>query len=156
MATITKKELIDRIAESSNSKRVQVKRVVQQFLDEIVNELGRGNRLEFRDFGVFETKLRKARKAQNPKTLEPVAVPEKRTVKFKVGRLMKQKLGEMTGAAIDDEAGDVAEMSESSAGDEEESDATESTDTAPAAGHDGAHGAGESGQRTGEEANSGT
>src|SRR6478735_6360297 len=110
MATITKKELIDRIAESSNSKRVQVKRVVQQFLDEIVNELGKGNRLEFRDFGVFETKLRKARKAQNPKTLEPVAVPEKRTVKFKVGRLMKQKLGDMTGAAIDDEAGDVAEM----------------------------------------------
>jgi integration host factor subunit beta len=114
MATITKKELIDRIAESSNSKRVQVKRVVQQFLDEIVAELGRGNRLEFRDFGVFETKLRKARKAQNPKTLEPVAVPEKRTVKFKVGRLMKQKLGDLTGAAIDDEAGDIDEMSDSS------------------------------------------
>ena len=113
MATITKKELIDRIAESSNSRRVLVKKVVQQVLDEIVNELGRGNRLEFRDFGVFETKLRKARKAQNPKTLEPVAVPEKRTVKFKVGRLMKQKLGDMTGAAIDDEAGDVEEMAES-------------------------------------------
>jgi integration host factor subunit beta len=112
MATITKKELIDRIAESSNSRRVLVKKVVQQFLDEIVAELGRGNRLEFRDFGVFETKLRKARKAQNPKTLEPVAVPEKRTVKFKVGRLMKQRLGDMTGAAIDDEAGDVEEMAD--------------------------------------------
>ena len=115
MATITKKELIDRIAESSNSKRVQVKRVVQQFLDEIVNELGKGNRLEFRDFGVFETKLRKARKAQNPKTLEPVAVPEKRTVKFKVGRLMKQRLGDLTGVAIDDEAGDVDEMPDAGA-----------------------------------------
>jgi integration host factor subunit beta len=115
MPTITKKELIDRIAETSNQRRVQVKKVVQQFLDEIVNELGKGNRLEFRDFGVFETKIRKARKAQNPKTLEPVAVPEKRTVKFKVGRLMKQRLGEMTGAAIDDEAGDVAEMAESAA-----------------------------------------
>jgi integration host factor subunit beta len=120
MATITKKELIDRIAESSNSRRVLVKKVVQQFLDEIVNELGRGNRLEFRDFGVFETKLRKARKAQNPKTLEPVAVPEKRTVKFKVGRLMKQRLGDMTGAAIDDEAGDVDEMSEAEADNENE------------------------------------
>src|SRR5213082_1747723 len=112
MVTITKKELIDRIAESSNSKRVQVKRVVQQFLDEIVNELGKGNRLEFRDFGVFESKVRKARKAQNPKTLEPVAVPEKRTVKFKVGRLMKQKLGDLTGAKIDDEATDVSDMSD--------------------------------------------
>src|SRR5712671_2638731 len=112
MATITKKELIDRIAEGSGQRRVQVKIVVQQFLDEIVNELGKGNRLEFRDFGVFETKVRKARKAQNPKTLEPVAVPEKRTVKFKVGRLMKQKLAGMTGAAIDDEASDIDDMTD--------------------------------------------
>src|SRR5687768_686342 len=112
MATITKKELIDRIADGTGQRRVQVKKVVQQFLDEIINELGRGNRLEFRDFGVFETKVRKARKAQNPKTLEPVEVPEKRTVKFKVGRLMKQKLAGMTGATIDDEAGDIDEMDE--------------------------------------------
>ena len=125
MATITKKELIDRIAESSNSRRVLVKKVVQQFLDEIVNELGRGNRLEFRDFGVFETKLRKARKAQNPKTLEPVEVPEKRTVKFKVGRLMKQKLAGMTGAAIDDEAGDIDDMTDEGA-DEDNDESSES------------------------------
>jgi integration host factor subunit beta len=118
MATITKKELIDRIADRTDQRRVQVKRVVQQFLDEVIGELGKGNRLEFRDFGVFETKVRKARKAQNPKTLEPVSVPEKRTVKFKVGRLMKQRLADMTGAAIDDEAGDVAEMAD--AGDEDE------------------------------------
>lgn len=114
MATITKKELIDRIAEATESRRVLVKRVIQQFLDEIVGELGKGNRLEFRDFGVFETKIRKARKAQNPKTLEPVAVPEKRTVKFKVGRLMKAKLGDLSGAAIDDEAADVPDMEDGS------------------------------------------
>jgi integration host factor subunit beta len=120
MSTITKKELIDRIADGTNYRRVQVKRIVQQFLDEIVNELGRGNRLEFRDFGVFETKLRKARKAQNPKTLEPVEVPEKRTVKFKVGRLMKQRLGEMSGVAIDDEAGDVSDMSDASNDDDDD------------------------------------
>jgi integration host factor subunit beta len=125
MATITKKELIDRIAESTNQRRVQVKRVVQQFLDEIVNELGRGNRLEFRDFGVFETKLRKARKAQNPKTLEPVEVPEKRTVKFKVGRLMKQRLAQISGVAIDDEAGDVAEMAETGGEDEDDNNGDE-------------------------------
>jgi integration host factor subunit beta len=112
MATITKKELIDRIADGTSSRRVQVKRIIQQFLDEIVHELGKGNRLEFRDFGVFETKQRKARRAQNPKTLEPVEVPEKRTVKFKVGRLMKQRLAELTGVAVDDEASDVAEMPE--------------------------------------------
>jgi integration host factor subunit beta len=119
MATITKKELIDRIAETTNQRRVQVKRIVQQFLDEVIGELGKGNRLEFRDFGVFETKLRKARRAQNPKTLQPVSVPEKRTVKFKIGRLMKARLGEMTGAAIDDEANDVAEMPDSPDADDE-------------------------------------
>lgn len=112
MATITKKELIDRISDQTGQRRVQVKRVVQQFLDEVISELGQGNRLEFRDFGVFETKVRKARRAQNPKTLEPVSVPEKRTVKFKVGRLMKQKLADATGAVIDDEAGDVDDMAE--------------------------------------------
>lgn len=92
MSTITKKELIDRIAGNVADRRVQVKKVVQQFLDEVITELAKGNRLEFRDFGVFEIKTRKARKAQNPKTLEPVAVPEKRTVKFKVGRLMKARM----------------------------------------------------------------
>jgi integration host factor subunit beta len=96
MHTITKKELVDRIADQTRQKRVVVKKVVQQFLDEIIEELGRGNRLEFRDFGVFETKQRAARIAQNPKTLQRVNVPPKRTVKFKVGRLMKQKLAEQT------------------------------------------------------------
>ncbi|HUT59706.1 MAG TPA: HU family DNA-binding protein [Phycisphaerae bacterium] len=92
MHTVTKKELVDRIADRTDTKRVVVKKVVQAFLDEAIDELGKGNRLEFRDFGVFETRHRAARTAQNPKTLERVHVPPKRTVKFKVGRLMKQKL----------------------------------------------------------------
>jgi integration host factor subunit beta len=92
MSTVTKKELIDRIAENTQAKRVVVKRIVQSFLDEVVTELAKDNRLEFRDFGVFETRTRAARVAQNPKTLERVPVPAKRTIKFKMGRLMKQKL----------------------------------------------------------------
>lgn len=92
MKTITKKDLVDRISDSTGNKRVVVKRIVQTFLDEIVRELGDGNRLEFRDFGVFEIRERAARIAQNPKTMEKVPVPPKRTVKFKVGRLMKQEL----------------------------------------------------------------
>jgi hypothetical protein len=55
-----------------------------------------------------------------------VAVPEKRTVKFKVGRLMKQRLAAISGSAIDDEAGDVDEMAE---GVEEEEDSTEESAT---------------------------
>ncbi len=69
-----------------------VKRNLQMFIDEIITELGDGNRLEFRDFGVFECKVRAARTAQNPKTLERVQVPAKRTVRFKIGRLMKDRL----------------------------------------------------------------
>jgi len=92
MSTVTKKELIDRIAERTQAKRVLVKRITQAFLDEITAELCKNNRLEFRDFGVFETRTRAARTAQNPKTLERVEVPPKRTVKFKMGRLMRENL----------------------------------------------------------------
>ena len=97
MATVTKKELIDRIADATKEKRVTVKKIVQAFLDSIIVELGKGNRLEFRDFGVFEIKHRAERMAQNPKTLERVHVPAKRSVKFKVGRMMKQAMaGDLT------------------------------------------------------------
>jgi nucleoid DNA-binding protein len=92
MATVTKKELIDRIAERTQAKRVLVKRITQAILDEIIAELCKNNRLEFRDFGVFETRIRAARVAQNPKTLERVKVPPKKTVKFKMGRLMRENL----------------------------------------------------------------
>jgi nucleoid DNA-binding protein len=88
--TTTKRDLIDRIAGGTGAKRALVKRVVQRFLDEIASELASGNRLEFRAFGVFETKTTPARVAQNPRTLERVEVPAKRRVSFKPGRLMKE------------------------------------------------------------------
>lgn len=108
MATITKKELIDRIAERTGNKRVVVKRIVQNFLDEVIGELAVGNRLEFRDFGVFEVKERAPRIAQNPKTMEKVKVPAKATVKFKVGRMMKIKLHDDDGTDGDGQASSVA------------------------------------------------
>ena len=72
MSTTQKKDIVDRIAKSNQVKNALVKSIVQNFLDEISTELTNGNRLEFRDFGVFEVKERAARKAQNPKTLEPI------------------------------------------------------------------------------------
>ena len=92
MATTTKKDLIDRIAEETNQKRTVVKATVQSFLDNVIRELSDGNRLEFRDFGVFELRDRAPRMAQNPRTLERVPVPAKKTVKFKVGRLMREAI----------------------------------------------------------------
>jgi integration host factor subunit beta len=105
MATVTKKELIDRIAERTQAKRVSVKRIIQAFLDEIIKELCENNRLEFRDFGVFETRTRASRVAQNPKTLERVDVPAKRTVKFKMGRLMRENLGASTSESAEAKQG---------------------------------------------------
>ena len=64
MPTITKKELIERIADRTTLSRVVVKKTVQEFLDQVIVELKRGNRLEFRDFGVFEVKQRARRTAQ--------------------------------------------------------------------------------------------
>ena len=91
--TVTKKELVSRIADRTGQTKVVTKDIIQMFLDEIIGELGKGNRLEFREFGVFEIKERAARKAQNPRTLEKVDVPAKKVVKFKVGRLMKERVG---------------------------------------------------------------
>ena len=95
--TITKKELINRISEQTRHSKtpltkVVVKEILQRFLDEIIDELAAGNRLEFREFGVFEVRERAARRAQNPRTLEKVHVPGKRVVKFKVGRLMRERV----------------------------------------------------------------
>ncbi len=92
MPTVTKKDLIDRIVEETKMKRVDVRKVVQAFLDEVIVELGRGNRLEFRDFGVFEIRERKGRIAQNPKTLERITVPAKKVVRFKGGRRLQDML----------------------------------------------------------------
>lgn len=89
MKTITKKDLVEQVAQKSGIKRMVVKKIVQDFLDSIVDELSQSNRLEFRDFGVFEVRSRAARTAQNPKTLERVEVPQKQTVRFKPGRMMK-------------------------------------------------------------------
>ena len=94
MPTVTKIELINRITKKTQCKNITAKEIVQQFLDEISAELGKGNRLEFRDFGVFEVKERAARVAQNPKTLEKVQVPAKRKVKFKMGRIMRERMND--------------------------------------------------------------
>lgn len=90
--TITKKELVRRISERAHQTKVVTKDIIQAFLDEIIEELARGNRLEFREFGVFEIRSRRARRAQNPRTLQKVDVPPKRVVKFKVGRIMRDRV----------------------------------------------------------------
>ena len=89
---VTKKHLVDIIAGETKLPRSDVQRVVQGVLDQLIEAVRDGKRVELRDFGVFEVKSRAARTAQNPKTLEPVPVPPKMAVRFKAGRLMKEAL----------------------------------------------------------------
>lgn len=99
--TITKKELVLRIAERTEQKQTITRDIIQMFIDEVITELAQGNRLELRDFGVFEVKTRKARKARNPKTGDEVRVPEKRVVTIKPGKKMKEEINRYAEAASD-------------------------------------------------------
>ncbi len=90
--TITKKDITERIAEKTKMKRHEVKALIELFFEEIISELEAGNRLEFRDFGVFSTKPRASRPCQNPRTLKPIVVPAKRSIKFKPGRRMRDRV----------------------------------------------------------------
>jgi len=107
--TVTKKELVNRIADRTGVTKVVAKDIIQSFLNAIIDELAEGNRLEFREFGVFESRDRAARRAQNPRTLEKVEVPAKRIVKFKVGRLMRKKVGgeDIGDLSLDDDDDDM-------------------------------------------------
>lgn len=100
MGTLTKKQLIEKISARTRIPRTETRLVVQEFLDQIILELKRGHRVEFRDFGVFEVKARAPRMAQNPKTLEQVQVPAKRSVRFKVGRVMRDRVDADAAAAV--------------------------------------------------------
>jgi integration host factor subunit beta len=91
-STITKKQLVEKISMQTGQTKVVTKETVQLFLDTITSELENSNRIELRDFGVFEVKKRAARVGRNPKTGETVQVPTRNVVTFKVGRKMKQNV----------------------------------------------------------------
>ena len=90
MATITKRQIAERIAKQTGQTQVMAKDIVQGFLDEIVNELANGNKLEFRDFGILEVVTRRSRTSRNPRTGESVFVPAKKVVNFRMGRRMSK------------------------------------------------------------------
>ncbi len=93
MATITKKRLIQLIAQKKGVHPNDARNVVQTFLDLIVHSLSEGDRIEFRDFGVFEVVVRKQKIGRNPKNADvPIVIPERRAVKFTAGKKMRQMI----------------------------------------------------------------
>lgn len=88
----TKKDIVKRIAEHTALTQVQTKEVVQKSFDAIIDAIVEEGRIELRNFGVFEVKVRRPRKARNPRTGQPVEVPAKTVVVFKPGRIMEERV----------------------------------------------------------------
>jgi len=89
---MTKKDIVLKIAEETNIKQMDVKKVVQRTLDHITLALSGGKTVELRNFGVFKVKSRKPRMGRNPRTGATVPVPERKVVTFKAGMIMKKKV----------------------------------------------------------------
>jgi nucleoid DNA-binding protein len=92
---VTKKEIVKQISDDLELTQLKVKDIVQKTFDAIVDTLLREGRIELRNFGVFEVKRRKARKARNPRTGDPVDVEPKNVVTFKPGKEMEEKVRNM-------------------------------------------------------------
>ena len=91
-STMTKRNIVRRIADELDSSEIETKLIVQKTLDTIINVLAKEGRVELRNFGVFEVKKRKPRQARNPRTGEKVMVGERSTVTFKPGRVMEERV----------------------------------------------------------------
>ena len=88
--TLTKRDLVTRIASETGMNQQHVFDVVQKTLDHISEALAKGDKVELRNFGVFEVKVRKARVGRNPNAPETdIPIPERAVVKFKAGKEMK-------------------------------------------------------------------
>jgi len=93
---VTKKEIVRQISERLGLPQLKTKEIVQQTFDAIVETLLETGRIELRNFGVFEVKQRKARKARNPRTGDKVDVPPKNVVTFKPGKEMEERVRSLT------------------------------------------------------------
>lgn len=89
---MTKNDLVVNIAKATGLRQIDVKRVVQLALEEIVNVLVDEGKVELRNFGIFKVKLRRPRKARNPRTAQEVRVGPKKVTVFKPGKVMKERV----------------------------------------------------------------
>ena len=95
--TLTKRDLVVRISSETGLVQKQVFDVVQKTLDYIDEALARGDKVELRNFGVFEIKVRKARVGRNPNAPETdVPIPARAMVKFKAGKEMRADVLKLT------------------------------------------------------------
>jgi len=89
---VTKRELVNDVADRLGVPQNEVSNVVQELLDAVTEVLVEGNRLEIRNFGVFEVKERESRIGRNPRTGEEVPIPKKRVTSFRPGKTLKERV----------------------------------------------------------------
>lgn len=90
---MTKRDLVVRIAKETKHTQKEVYDIIQKTLDYIIEALDEGETVEFRNFGVFEIRERKQRIGRNPNKPEVVVnIPARKVVKFKPGRIMREKI----------------------------------------------------------------
>ena len=93
---MTKKDIVKTISAEADLTQLKVKEIVQRTFDEIIETLVRDGKIELRNFGVFKVKKRAGRPARNPRTTDPVYVPEKCVVTFKPGKEMAARIRSLT------------------------------------------------------------
>jgi nucleoid DNA-binding protein len=89
---VTKKEIVRQISERAQLTQLKTKEIVQWTFDAIIETLVTEGRIELRNFGVFEVKQRKPRKARNPRTGARVDVEAKNVVTFQPGKEMEERV----------------------------------------------------------------
>jgi nucleoid DNA-binding protein len=88
---MTKRDLVIRISNETSLVQQQVLDIVQKTLDYIAEAVSQGRKVELRNFGVFEVKIRKARVGRNPNNPgTDVPIPQRAVVKFKPGKEMRE------------------------------------------------------------------
>jgi nucleoid DNA-binding protein len=92
---MTKKDIAKKIAEATGIPQLMVNEIVRMVFDGITEILVDEGGIELRNFGVFKVKNRKGRIGRNPRTGESVMIPERKTVTFKAGGVMRKRVGEL-------------------------------------------------------------
>ena len=94
---IVKSKLLKQLSNNyPNFLKKDLEKFTDIILSEIKKSLRKGDRVELRGFGVFSTKIQKARISRNPKTGEKVNTPEKKTIHFKMSKDLFKKLNDET------------------------------------------------------------
>ena len=92
---IVKSKLLKQLSKNyPNFLKKDLEKLINIILKEIKKTLKRGERVELRGFGIFSTNIQKARISRNPKTVEKVHTPQKKTIHFKMAKDLFKKLND--------------------------------------------------------------